>query len=86
MASSKIPDWVTAEIFEDLLKANVDGYSKIKNFKADIGSAAGENYATIMLRVKIEVELQGKLLRLMSKKTVSFANLRWQIEIGILHG
>ncbi|XP_052847004.1 uncharacterized protein LOC128258985 [Drosophila gunungcola] len=58
MAGSKIPDWVTAELFEDVLKANVEGYSKVKNFKADIGSAAGENYATIMLRVNIEVELQ----------------------------
>ncbi|XP_017123772.1 uncharacterized protein LOC108143753 [Drosophila elegans] len=58
MAGSKIPDWVTAELFEDVLKANVEGYSKVNNFKADIGSAAGENYATIMLRVNIEVELQ----------------------------
>eukprot|EP00099_Drosophila_melanogaster_P023580 NP_651385.3 uncharacterized protein Dmel_CG10562 [Drosophila melanogaster] len=76
MASSKIPDWVTAEIFEDLLKANVDGYSKIKNFKADIGSAAGENYATIMLRVKIEVELQdGK-----SKSVSYMVKLPHQVE------
>ncbi|XP_017007948.3 uncharacterized protein [Drosophila takahashii] len=58
MAASKIPDWITADLFEDILKANVEGYSKVKSFKADIGSAAGENYATIMLRVNIEVELQ----------------------------
>ncbi|XP_017079844.2 uncharacterized protein LOC108113679 [Drosophila eugracilis] len=58
MATSKIPDWVTADLFEDVLKASVEGYSKVKSFKADIGSAAGENYATIMLRVKIEVELK----------------------------
>ncbi|XP_037723621.1 uncharacterized protein LOC119555966 [Drosophila subpulchrella] len=58
MATSKIPDWITAELFEDVLKANVEGYSKVKTFKADIGSAAGENYATIMLRVNIEVELK----------------------------
>ncbi|XP_017052331.1 uncharacterized protein LOC108095674 [Drosophila ficusphila] len=58
MASSQIPDWVTADLFEDLLKANVEGYSKVKNFKAVIGSAAGENYATVMLRVKVEVELK----------------------------
>uniref|UniRef100_A0A6P4EQP0 Uncharacterized protein LOC108045619 n=1 Tax=Drosophila rhopaloa TaxID=1041015 RepID=A0A6P4EQP0_DRORH len=56
--ASKIPDWVTAELFEDLLKANVEGFSKVKSFKADSGSAAGENYATIMLRINIEVELQ----------------------------
>ncbi|KAH8363316.1 hypothetical protein KR084_008213 [Drosophila pseudotakahashii] len=58
MAASKIPDWITADLFEDILKANVEGYSKVKSFKADIGSAAGENYATVMLRVNIEVELQ----------------------------
>ncbi|EDX14417.1 uncharacterized protein LOC6729606 [Drosophila simulans] len=58
MASGKIPDWVTAELFEDVLKSSVDGYSKVRNFKAEMGSAAGDNYATIMLRVNIEVELQ----------------------------
>ncbi|KAH8362817.1 hypothetical protein KR084_001288 [Drosophila pseudotakahashii] len=58
MAASNIPDWVTAQLFEDVLKKNVEGYSKVKSFKADSGSAAGENYATIMVRVKIEVELQ----------------------------
>ncbi|EDV53677.1 uncharacterized protein LOC6554928 [Drosophila erecta] len=58
MAAGKIPDWVTAELFEDVLKSNVDGYAKVRNFKPEIGSAAGDNYATIMLRVKIEVELQ----------------------------
>ncbi|XP_016952770.1 uncharacterized protein LOC108026364 [Drosophila biarmipes] len=58
MAASKIPDWITAELFEDVLKANVEGFSKVKSFKADMGSAAGENYATIMLRIGIEVELQ----------------------------
>jgi len=68
MATSKIPDWITAELFEDVLKANVEGYSKVKTFKADIGSAAGENYATIMLRVNIDVELQGKSVGLKSEK------------------
>eukprot|EP00099_Drosophila_melanogaster_P002168 NP_001097918.1 CHK domain ov1 [Drosophila melanogaster] len=58
MAAGKIPDWVTAERFEDVLKSNVDGYSKVRNFKAEMGSAAGDNYATNMLRVNIEVELQ----------------------------
>ncbi|EDW51213.1 uncharacterized protein LOC6619717 [Drosophila sechellia] len=58
MASGKIPDWVTAELFEDVLESSVDGYSKVRNFKAEMGSAAGDNYATIMLRVNIEVELQ----------------------------
>ncbi|KAH8311364.1 hypothetical protein KR044_005921, partial [Drosophila immigrans] len=55
---SKVPDWVQAEIFTDVLKESVKGFSKIKSFKADGGSAAGENYATIMLRVNIDVELE----------------------------
>ncbi|EDW98759.1 uncharacterized protein LOC6538525 [Drosophila yakuba] len=58
MTAGKIPDWVTAELFEDVLKSSVDGYSKVRNFKPVIGSAAGDNYATVMLRVNIEVELQ----------------------------
>ncbi|KAH8390815.1 hypothetical protein KR200_002097 [Drosophila serrata] len=58
MPDNKIPDWITAELFEDLLKANIEGYSKVKNFKAEIGSAAGENYATIMLRIHVDVELK----------------------------
>uniref|UniRef100_A0A6P4EQT9 Uncharacterized protein LOC108045664 isoform X1 n=1 Tax=Drosophila rhopaloa TaxID=1041015 RepID=A0A6P4EQT9_DRORH len=58
MAASKIPDWFSAELFEDVLKSSVEGYSKVRSFKAESGSAAGDNYATIMLRVNIEVELQ----------------------------
>ncbi|BFF89738.1 uncharacterized protein DMAD_08425 [Drosophila madeirensis] len=58
MAAIKVPEWINAELFEDVLKSTVPGYTKVKTFKADIGSAAGENYATIMLRVNIEVELE----------------------------
>ncbi|KAH8390818.1 hypothetical protein KR200_002204, partial [Drosophila serrata] len=77
MADSKIPEWVTAELFEDALKASVEGYTKVRSFKAEIGTAAGENYATIMLRVHIEVELQdGKI------KPVSFmVKLPHQLEM-----
>ncbi|XP_068157111.1 uncharacterized protein [Drosophila tropicalis] len=61
-APSKIPDWVKANLFEDVLKSTVKGYKKVKSFKPVIGSAAGENYATIMLRLEIEVELEdGKI-------------------------
>ncbi|KAH8307822.1 hypothetical protein KR059_000317 [Drosophila kikkawai] len=58
MADSKIPEWIKAELFEDVLKSSVEGYSKVSTFKAELGSAAGDNYATVMLRVHIEVELK----------------------------
>ncbi|KAH8283782.1 hypothetical protein KR054_001375, partial [Drosophila jambulina] len=77
MADSKIPEWVNAELFEDVLKSTVEGYSKVSAFKAEIGSAAGENYATIMLRVHIEVELKdGK-----SKKVSYMVKLPHQHEM-----
>ncbi|KAH8311355.1 hypothetical protein KR044_005912, partial [Drosophila immigrans] len=57
-AANKVTDWVQKELFVDLLKDTVKGFSKIKSFTTNSGSAIGENYATIMLRVNIEVELQ----------------------------
>lgn len=58
-APSKVPEWLQGDLFIDVLRSNVSGFSKIKSFNAKSGSAAGENYATIMLRVNIEVELEG---------------------------
>lgn len=58
-APSKVPEWLQGELFIDVLRNNVSGFSKIKSFNAKSGSAAGENYATIMLRVNIDVELEG---------------------------
>jgi len=88
MAAGKIPDWVTAERFEDVLKSNVDGYSKVRNFKAEMGSAAGDNYATNMLRVNIEVELQGELGSGLAGSTVDikFLPSRWHHQRVVIHG
>ncbi|XP_023178864.2 uncharacterized protein LOC111604862 isoform X2 [Drosophila hydei] len=53
-----VPNWVQPEVFMDVLRETVNGFSKIKSFKANSGSAAGENYTTIMFRVSIAVELE----------------------------
>ncbi|XP_034132340.1 uncharacterized protein LOC117586413 [Drosophila guanche] len=77
MAANNVPEWINAELFEDVLKSTVPGYTKVKTFKADAGSAAGENYATIMLRVNIEVELEeGK-----SKDVSYMVKLPHQLEL-----
>ncbi|KAH8417171.1 hypothetical protein KR222_005488, partial [Zaprionus bogoriensis] len=57
-SGSKLPDWLQADLFLEVLRETVKGFSKIKSFKAVNGAGAGENYASIMLRVNIEVELQ----------------------------
>ncbi|KAH8311356.1 hypothetical protein KR044_005911, partial [Drosophila immigrans] len=64
---NNVPDWVRAELFIDVLKESVKGFAKIKSFRVKNGSAAGENYATIMLRVFIDVELEDG-----SEKSVSY--------------
>lgn len=58
--NSTVPDWVQPDVFVDLLKSSVKGFSRIKNFKVSSGVGAGENYSTVMLRVSIDVELEGK--------------------------
>ncbi|XP_022222655.2 uncharacterized protein LOC111074230 isoform X2 [Drosophila obscura] len=54
----QIPDWVKPEIFEDLLKQQVKNYKETKSLRATAGVAKGENYATIMLRVELDVETE----------------------------
>ncbi|XP_017079848.1 uncharacterized protein LOC108113682 [Drosophila eugracilis] len=55
-----IPDWVKPEAFENLLKIKVKDYEKTKAMRAKAGVATGENYATIMLRVELDVETKDK--------------------------
>lgn len=55
----EVPQWLQPDLFHDVLRDTVKGFSKIKNFNSKSGSTAGENYATIMLRVNIEVECEG---------------------------
>lgn len=56
---SKIPTWISNEYFESICAESVKNFSKITKITAEPGSAVGENYASIILRVLIECELQG---------------------------
>lgn len=58
--ASNVPDWLHADLFLDVLKNNVKGFKEIKKFSTVCGSEVGENYATSMLRVNIQVQLEGK--------------------------
>ena len=54
-----IPSWVEASLFEPVFKEIVSDFRQIKTFKAVPALAAGENYATVMLRLEAEIELSG---------------------------
>ncbi|XP_011213900.2 uncharacterized protein LOC105233495 isoform X1 [Bactrocera dorsalis] len=54
----QIPEWLTAELFADLLQKNIPNFKCIKNFAVRPAQAAGENYATLMGLVTIDVELE----------------------------
>ncbi|KAH8382875.1 hypothetical protein KR009_005691 [Drosophila setifemur] len=55
-----VPDWVKPEAFEDLLKKKVKDFKKTTSLRAKAGVPGGENYATVMLRVELDVETKDK--------------------------
>lgn len=57
---TEIPSWITQNLFEDVLKDEFDGFSKITSFRPSLACAPGENYASVMVRVEINFELKGK--------------------------
>ncbi|XP_073819740.1 uncharacterized protein [Musca autumnalis] len=57
------PAWIKAELFEEILKETVGDFKSIEKFKVNNALGPGENYATIMLRVNIEVLLPSDSLK-----------------------
>ncbi|XP_017477777.1 PREDICTED: uncharacterized protein LOC108367630 [Rhagoletis zephyria] len=56
-AARQVPDWLKADLFVDLLKKNVPDFKAIRSFDAKPAQGAGENYATLMALVQLELEL-----------------------------
>lgn len=67
-----IPEWLTSEVFKDLIKHEVKDFKKIKSLRARAGVPSGENYATIMLRVELDIVTKGKYF---------FQRSRWNIAL-----
>ncbi|XP_075145785.1 uncharacterized protein LOC142220493 [Haematobia irritans] len=53
-----VPSWIDRTLFEKVLKENLNGYESIKKFEVKPGSSAGENYATIILKIDVEAALK----------------------------
>jgi len=59
--SNLVPKWLNETQFEEFLTTNVAEFSKIVGFRVKPALSPGENYATLMLRISIDVELTGEL-------------------------
>ncbi|KAH8363283.1 hypothetical protein KR084_007764 [Drosophila pseudotakahashii] len=64
--SNLVPKWLNESQFVELLAANEAKFSKIVDFRVKPAMAPGENYATLMLRITIDVELTDKSTKLVS--------------------
>lgn len=60
---NNVPKWIEAKLFENVLKENTDQFKEIKEFKAYAGLPPGENYSTVMTRIEILIELEGKYFK-----------------------
>lgn len=60
--SKLVPKWLNETQFAELLSENVAEFSKTIGFRVKPAMAPGENYATLMLRISIDIELTGKLV------------------------
>lgn len=61
--TTSVPQWIDQSYFLEILKDSVPHFSKIQQFDVKPALRAGENYGSLMLRVKICIELKGELRR-----------------------
>lgn len=61
---SETYSWITPELFEFVLKNEFENFSKITNFKKTIS----ENFASVMIPIKIDFELKGNIENIRKKK------------------
>ncbi|ALC45502.1 CG6834, partial [Drosophila busckii] len=58
-----VPKWIDETHFVDILRESLPQFSKIQSFHIKPAMCAGENYATLMLRVSIDAELTDKTIK-----------------------
>ncbi|XP_061399693.1 uncharacterized protein LOC133335437 [Musca vetustissima] len=63
MQNNHLPTWINAELFENVLKETVGDFKRIHKFEVKNALGPGENYATIMLRVNMDVVLRNDSIK-----------------------
>jgi len=60
MTDQATPKWVNKELFHGLLEQNNNNFKAILKFVPTSAISKGENYLTIVLRIQIEMQLNGE--------------------------
>lgn len=55
-----IPKWINVEYFKKILNIDGENYLKISKFTAVAAIPPGENFTSVMLRIHLELELEGQ--------------------------
>lgn len=58
-----VPHWIHQSYFMEIIKQSVPNCKHISNFDVRPALSAGENYGSLMLRVKIDIVCEGELKR-----------------------
>lgn len=55
-----LPQWLDNVTLEKAIAQQIGDYKKILDLKIENGCKEGENYSSLMMRIKAEVEMEGK--------------------------
>lgn len=58
-----VPQWIQQAYFEEIIEQSVPNFIHITNFNVRPALSAGENYGSVMLRLKIDILRKGELTR-----------------------
>lgn len=59
----QIPEWINAEYFHDIVKKDEPDCVAIKTFTPTAAIPPGENFTSVMLRLHMDLEMKGWLVR-----------------------
>jgi len=54
-----IPKWINEDYFNPIIEKDVKDFVSIKKFASIAATPPGENFASIMVRVIVDIELKG---------------------------
>lgn len=63
--NSGVPEWLDNVTLEQAIKQQVGAFNKILDIKTENSSSNGENYSSLMMRIKTLVETEGRVGKLL---------------------